>query len=197
MTTADQLLHVILDNPEDDNIRLVYADCLEENGQVERAEFIRVQVELAGLSPCGGGYAIGAGQCPVCARILALRRRERELLSEHYRQWMWSDLLGVTGRVFWEDAVKTYRRGLVEAVTLSAEDALAHLDAVLACLPVTEVTLTSWPLLRYHYREKTWDLVAGNGISPHATEFMLPTIKKRWPRVRTWHLPPQRRREIG
>jgi uncharacterized protein (TIGR02996 family) len=46
--TLDQtvLLNAIIANPDDDALRLVYADCLQENGDAARAEFIRVQVEL-------------------------------------------------------------------------------------------------------------------------------------------------------
>lgn len=36
----------ICEHPEDDSIRLIYADWLEDHGDPERAEFIRVQVEL-------------------------------------------------------------------------------------------------------------------------------------------------------
>lgn len=46
-TTEQALLRAILDTPADDAPRLIYADWLEENGQPERAEFIRVQCELA------------------------------------------------------------------------------------------------------------------------------------------------------
>jgi uncharacterized protein (TIGR02996 family) len=49
MTRAD-FLAAILANPDDDNLRLVYADWLDDRGEGERAELIRVQVELAGLS---------------------------------------------------------------------------------------------------------------------------------------------------
>jgi uncharacterized protein (TIGR02996 family) len=41
------LLQAILDNPEDNLARLAYADWCEENGDVERGEFIRVQLEIA------------------------------------------------------------------------------------------------------------------------------------------------------
>lgn len=45
------LYAAILADPADDVVRLAYADALEEDGQRERAELIRVQVELAGLLP--------------------------------------------------------------------------------------------------------------------------------------------------
>jgi uncharacterized protein (TIGR02996 family) len=64
----------IEDAPEDDLPRLAYADWLEENGDPERAEFIRVQIELArgGLSE---------------ERRVGLRSRERELLLAHRPRW--------------------------------------------------------------------------------------------------------------
>jgi uncharacterized protein (TIGR02996 family) len=46
--TEEAFLQAMGDNPEDDTTRLVYADWLEENGQAERAELIRVQCALAG-----------------------------------------------------------------------------------------------------------------------------------------------------
>lgn len=45
--TGTDLLAAILAAPADDNVRLVYADYLQEQGASSRAEFIRVQVELA------------------------------------------------------------------------------------------------------------------------------------------------------
>jgi uncharacterized protein (TIGR02996 family) len=47
MSDAAALLAAIRATPDDDAPRLVYADWLEEHGQPERAEFIRVQCELA------------------------------------------------------------------------------------------------------------------------------------------------------
>src|SRR5678815_3911516 len=100
MTDADTLLAAILADPAADMPRLAYADCLEESGQPERAEFIRVQVELARWGGCNwktkhvrAGYVeceqwnefLGEGQvmtwCPTCVRNNELRRRERELLD--------------------------------------------------------------------------------------------------------------------
>jgi uncharacterized protein (TIGR02996 family) len=44
-------LEAILEDPDDDTPRLVYADWLQEHVDPERGEFIRVQVELARLPP--------------------------------------------------------------------------------------------------------------------------------------------------
>jgi uncharacterized protein (TIGR02996 family) len=64
------LLHAVCAEPGDDVPRLAYADYLDENGQADRAEFIRVQVELARLP----------GHDP---RRLGLGLREAALLRQH------------------------------------------------------------------------------------------------------------------
>src|SRR5437764_1154624 len=66
-------LAAILDRPDDDAPRLVYADWLDERGD-PRGEFIRVQCELARLP----------GDDP---RQLSLRKREKQLRKRHGRQW--------------------------------------------------------------------------------------------------------------
>lgn len=45
--TAQGLLADIIEHPEADDLRLIYADWLDDHDEEERAEFIRVQVELA------------------------------------------------------------------------------------------------------------------------------------------------------
>src|SRR5262249_26518532 len=49
MPLVDAFLSDILESPDDDTSRLIYADWLDDHGQPERAEFIRVQIELARL----------------------------------------------------------------------------------------------------------------------------------------------------
>jgi uncharacterized protein (TIGR02996 family) len=43
--TEEMMLQAIEANRQDDASRLIYADWLEENGQVEKAEFLRLKVE--------------------------------------------------------------------------------------------------------------------------------------------------------
>lgn len=67
----EAFLRAIFDAPDDDTPRLVYADFLQEQGEPERADLIRVQCEIAALrrrSEEGDGAD--------------LRRRERELLDK-------------------------------------------------------------------------------------------------------------------
>lgn len=67
-------LRSIAEERDDTTSRLVYADWLEECGEVPRAEFIRVQCEL--------DSALLAER-----RRHALRLRERELLDAHRQEW--------------------------------------------------------------------------------------------------------------
>ena len=69
MTTSegDGLRAAILAQPDDDILRLIYADWLQENDQSDRAAFIRAQVSMAQAEPFGPQYrehariAIGGG----------------------------------------------------------------------------------------------------------------------------------------
>src|SRR5262245_30165079 len=49
-------LRTIAENPDDDAPRLVFSDWLEEHEHHERAEFIRLQIELAGMDSGDDGY---------------------------------------------------------------------------------------------------------------------------------------------
>ena len=82
----EAFMQAILDAPDDDTPRLIFADWLDEHGEAERAEFIRVQCELAkhpGMN-CGVMYCSerdAGGLCDSCTRYKALRRREAELFK--------------------------------------------------------------------------------------------------------------------
>lgn len=56
MDDASPFLRTIAENPHDDTPRLVFADWLDDRGHPERAEFIRLQCELANLDPADPGY---------------------------------------------------------------------------------------------------------------------------------------------
>ncbi len=52
MDRREAMLKAVIADPDDDLVRLAFADCIEEDyGEAERAEFIRVQVELARRRP--------------------------------------------------------------------------------------------------------------------------------------------------
>jgi uncharacterized protein (TIGR02996 family) len=75
MDDGQALLRAILREPAEDTPRLVYADWLDENGQHDRAEFIRVQVALSKptLGPDGTGDS---------DERYRLTRRESQLLAD-------------------------------------------------------------------------------------------------------------------
>jgi uncharacterized protein (TIGR02996 family) len=72
--SADAFLRAIRAAPDDDLPRLVFADYLDETGDPARAEFIRVQCELATLPDHD-------------PRRRALEDREHDLLNEHEPEW--------------------------------------------------------------------------------------------------------------
>src|SRR5262245_57052313 len=47
--TNDAFLQAIFEAPEDPSLRLIYADWLQDQGQADRAEFLRVHCQLAML----------------------------------------------------------------------------------------------------------------------------------------------------
>ena len=57
----DGFFHALQENPNDDALRLVYSDFLEERGgdgaSAARAELVRAQVELAALPSLGRNSA--------------------------------------------------------------------------------------------------------------------------------------------
>ncbi len=137
MTTAPLLadlallLRAVIANPADDAPRLVYADALDECGQHERAEFIRVQCELAnGKCFCFSPDGIGCEDrsCRSCKTVDDLRRWERELWDE--LAWAFFDELKAVAGKGWAIGFKpdvpgatapraTYSRGFVASISLT------------------------------------------------------------------------------
>lgn len=123
---AQRFLEYILANPDEDAPRLVFADWLEEQGENDRAEFIRVQIERARLPKWD-------------ARQIRLRLRERALLEEHGRKWKQA-LPRIRG-IAWEEC----RRGFVATATFSSFAVLrANASACWAAAPI-EVVSVPWP----------------------------------------------------
>jgi uncharacterized protein (TIGR02996 family) len=74
MSDAAAFVQAMRDAPDDEAVRLVFADWLEERGD-PRGEFLRIQVELARW-------------VPNLARRTRLKECERELLARHGREWI-------------------------------------------------------------------------------------------------------------
>lgn len=167
MTDGEALLAAILAHPDADTPRLMYADWLDENGQGERAEFIRVQIAIANEMKCEPagkdslylvGWRVahhheraflaeftgGKCQCTIC-----LQERETEL-------WQTAHLdvppacLGrlhetPNGGEFAGACHLFTERGFYGKARCSAAVWLEHGDAIRREHPVTRVKLTTVP----------------------------------------------------
>ena len=121
MTHADAFLQAILDAPDDDAPRLLFADWLEDNGDADRAEFIRIQTALAGR----GGFAPAQ-----------LWSRQKELLARHDKEWS-APVRGVA--LSW-----LYERGFIEEVEAATDAFLDGADELSRRAPVRRLRL-HWP----------------------------------------------------
>ena len=115
MNRDQDFLNAIRAAPDDDGLRLVYSDWLEEQGFTARADLIRVQCALAEM----------ADDDP---RRQGLERREQSLLGNALEGTVYSLRADAPWCAGWypEDApavtrhfVGTFRRGLIEEVTWS------------------------------------------------------------------------------
>jgi uncharacterized protein (TIGR02996 family) len=127
MNREDAFLQSILANSDDDTPRLVYADWLDDNGRPERAEFIRVQIELARL----------AEDDP---RREGLEERERALLNARQEDW-----LGAAGRLL---STPEFRRGFVERGQLGARQFLTHAEELFRLAPIRHLKLLRLPQMK-------------------------------------------------
>jgi uncharacterized protein (TIGR02996 family) len=129
VTHDDAFLKAIIDTPEDDTPRLVYADFLDERGD-PRGEFIRVQCELARLPDDD-------------PRRLELEARERGLLKEHKEEWVGPmlRLLGGSELV----AHVEFRRGFVWGLTIGASDFLLRAENLFRGTPLQHARICMGP----------------------------------------------------
>jgi len=114
------LLADIIDNPDDDVPRRIYADWLEDNGQPERAEFIRLVLDLAAM----------AADSPALARM---KLRCKTLYHEHHKDWS-RDIDRLVRH-------RTYKRGMIEWVHLTGWQYVAGAGEMSARAPIREVSL--------------------------------------------------------
>lgn len=123
--TRDDLLQAIIDNPDDDALRLVFADWLEDHGEFERAEFIRVQIELA-KSPNADN------------RRPELEQRETELLARNESEWVKPIRHCV---VSW-----TFQRGFIAEVTVTVAMYQEHTFELVHLAPIRRMWVDGAPV---------------------------------------------------
>lgn len=133
MLDDSSFMRTIRDNPRDDGPRLVYADWLEENGQTVRAEFIRLQCDLARLKPRQKGRG-------------PLNQRVNQILKHHWRG-LFGELAGLLRERMHgtlEQRAETYgryrrvraidveiKRGFIDSIEISVDDFARHGAALL------------------------------------------------------------------
>ena len=117
MSKHDALLSAIVANPDDDLPRLVFADWLEENGEPERAEFIRVECLHARTDRESPDY-------------LPLLRRSSRLLTAHSDRWF--------GEIQNEQLAQVVitERGFVDRIVIVADRFAAHGDFIRGQAPL-------------------------------------------------------------
>lgn len=110
-------LQAIIEDPDDDGPRLIFADWLEEQGN-PRGEFIRVQCELERLGEDD-------------PRRLQLETRQCVLLAEHQNEW--AGALREFVHRFW------FRRGFIDKVQIGAGQFLANAELLFETTPLSQV----------------------------------------------------------
>jgi uncharacterized protein (TIGR02996 family) len=146
MTPADAFLRDILDRPDDDTSRLIYADWLEEQGNstdAARAQLIRIQCRLATLPE-------GNEQRP------ALEAQQRQLLNRHGEEWA-QPLAGLVTDY-------SFHRGFIDEVVVDVLTLLSDSEELFRLAPVQHLHLR-WGVTMCGMNE-LMPLPAGAGFMP-------------------------------
>src|SRR5262245_16310631 len=125
-------LQTILEQPQDDLVRLAYADWLLEQGDPARAargQFIALQIQLARRA----ADWVTALEMKDLARVPALKAREQELLGKYAGEWAKPVMPLVTGY--------TFRRGFVEIVETTCAQFEKHAATLFTLAPLRRVKL--------------------------------------------------------
>lgn len=144
--TGSSLLRAVLADPASDAARLIYADWLEEQGERDRAEFVRVQVELA--KPHRGIEKLIAtvGHLVSPSAVANMRQqakpelveRERELWAQNRQAWEVRCPgfdLGPASRAWWV-------RGFLTEIHLPLSAFLEHARDLFSRHPITAVVIS-------------------------------------------------------
>src|SRR5688572_16809180 len=119
-TDEQPFLDAVFDRYADDRPRLIYADFLDDSGEPERAELIRVQLALARLGEDD-------------PRRPALSDRQAELLTQNRAEWT-AHLAGLVVSV-------DFRRGIPDSASVDAATFLERGDELFARLRVRRLRL--------------------------------------------------------
>lgn len=174
MDDRSAFLRAICEDPAADLPRLVYADWLDEHDEPERAEFIRVQVE------------IGTMLDRPAADAESHFTRTAELLESDGKDWCWEVVpdaanwhpvtdgyLSVAPRVELE-----FTRGLVAGIDCDQRWFVDHATALFGRCPITTVRITDKRPHTYYRHGWTW-MHGRSGCN--ATFFVPAKLCRLWP----------------
>ena len=118
MNDYEDLLRGVLEDPADDLVRLVFADCIEEGGDGERAEFIRASIEN--------------DRNPERNDTLTIQLHLQSILDRRAIEWM--------PQSWWmgSDSI----RGFASSIRLPLADFLSHAKELFGTHPIERVVLT-------------------------------------------------------
>lgn len=160
----------ILGNPDDDVPRLIAADWLEDNGHPQRAEFIRVQIQLHNLDK------------NLMVQWQNLIDRQNKLWVESDRGNSWKLIDSVVGEfspVGWNHCLSlsdpttlgnraVYRRGFIDQVHATFDDLDECLSKIVKRHPITRVSVSNKEADHEENNRFHWYLAAGDYDDPDA-----------------------------
>lgn len=127
------LLSAVLAAPDDDAPRLIIADWLDENGDDARAEFIRLQIDIANHPPLPGRTPNTAGMTRLA--------REQVLLHKHGEKWR-APFCQKGAPLQNRTSHGQFVRGFIETVWMTTTIFLKRGPALFDCLPLRELRIT-------------------------------------------------------
>ncbi len=153
MIPLDQgILDDIIANPVRDDLRLVAADWWDDQGEHQRAEFVRLQIKIARIRKTeerNTNYNRGRGSA---LERLPLLKQEKDLLmtigANGFRNGCaWSgilhSILPLDSEFVWSNRHR-FHRGFVEEIICQCDNWLLHDIVILKSQPIRKVTLAGW-----------------------------------------------------
>lgn len=134
-----ELLKDVLEHPEDDEVRLIYADWLMDNGDEERGEFIIDSVELAKLQKLqamahGHGLYVDQG-CRVCDGVVRLQLKVARGVREN--RYKWTGIVAEGGDV----AAYRFERGFLAGLKCPLEQWVSRGPKIVRSHPIERVEI--------------------------------------------------------
>ena len=123
----EPFLRAIIEAPDDDAVRLVYSDWLEENGDIERATYIRTSIQLARAE----------------VKNTKLVNQNRDQHAKGWKKWL------AHAGIDWQQTGfrPKFQRGFIEAAHyLGSRPFFANADRLFAIAPLQSITIDCFQL---------------------------------------------------